>query len=118
MSDIISFKDIVGDEISIVGPAASCFGCQTSGHWRGECLVVWGAKARPLPGFDKDADRIPAKWQRGENVPKKVTYAEWVNFFKDATLFSSRLTGQAEESGIPGAPPLGAFEERAANART
>ena len=44
--------------------------------------------------------------------------AEWVNFFKDATLFSSRLTGQAEESGIPGAPPLGAFEERAANART
>ena len=109
-------RSIVGAEIGLEGPGSrfTCWGCQQqAGHLRGECPLAWGKKGKPLPGFDKDGERVPSMWKGDE--PRRGTFEQWVKFLEDSDNFSA---GGAVAAKIPGAPGLDAFKNRAVTARS
>ena len=105
-------KDVIGDMIGIEGPVKPCWDCKQQGHSAGECPVVYGRAGKPLPGWNKDGDKIAAAWHADE--PRRATYKAWLAFFGDRTIFAS---GRAQEARVRNAPTLDQFQERADNAR-
>jgi hypothetical protein len=106
-------KDVIGDKIGIDGPTKPCWECKQQGHSAGECPSAYGKIGKPLPGWNKDGDKIASAWLANE--PRRATYKAWLAFFKDRTVFAA---GRAQEPRVRGAPTLDHFQERADNARS
>ena len=81
-------------------------------YYRGECPVAWSKLGKALPGFDMDGDKVTRSWHA--DIPRRKTYAKWMEFLKDATNYPA---GDAVPANVRDAPDVAQFEDRAANAR-
>ena len=105
-------KQIIGDKIGVEPPGSKCWGCNRTGHFKGECPVEWGKAFKPLPGWDLKGERKLAEWNGEE--PKKATFVAWVKFLQSKDNFPA---GCAVAANVQDAPELGHYQERAKNAR-
>ena len=106
-------KEIIGTVIGRDEPPTTCWECNTTGHFKGECPVAWGRAGRPLPGWDKNGKRIPGAWNKKPNEPKRETHKQWVKFLMDKKNFPS---GQAEIAALEDAPDMSEYKQRAREA--
>ena len=106
----------MGTEIGIDGPGKGfkCWTCHAVGeHYKGECPLAWSKLGTALPGFSKDGDKLTRAWH--DDVPRRKTYAKWVEFLKDPANYPA---GEAVPANVRDAPDMAQFEDRAANARS
>ena len=89
-------KEVIGAALGIEPPAAKCRHCQETGHFHSDCPVGWAKRGHTLPGFNKNGRKVRSAWD-GDN-PTKDTFAAWVRFWKDATIFEN---GPSVRDGSP-----------------